>query len=362
MKEFFELNHQPKFFSRENYGLYKLKIEFIGGTEAPTIQLDITNNRLKSLNGVIATLFLRRNYASIEGFKHLITWLSCLIQLSILFILTRRQARAQEGRLKFLLLEFGLFCLSSFFFTRTLMLRMIEERIATIFFVSILNIIQFLFGIFYLRILGRNERNRQNLNQLELIFIIILVIIFAVYFKNNLPIEISIFVFHCISYLCAIKINFSAAKLKFENFDFLILKPVQILTILIFIKIENSDESMFPTATPVFSFGLKFFLTLFLIYLLQVIYHPKLFLKTAYLRDTMMFQPVRIKFQDLTKIDSDEKNSCSICLEEFFDAGEGIVMTYCKHFYHEKCLARWLEIKQECPYCKEKCKLIGDEE
>jgi len=46
-------------------------------------------------------------------------------------------------------------------------------------------------------------------------------------------------------------------------------------------------------------------------------------------------------------IENVEKILCSICQTE-----DSNVMTTCKHLYCEKCLLRWLNIKQNCPMCR----------
>ena len=47
------------------------------------------------------------------------------------------------------------------------------------------------------------------------------------------------------------------------------------------------------------------------------------------------------------------EDKCSICLDEFvFDSDNEVVKTLgCSHYFHEKCLKRWLIIKQNCPNC-----------
>jgi len=47
-----------------------------------------------------------------------------------------------------------------------------------------------------------------------------------------------------------------------------------------------------------------------------------------------------------------ESHSCSICLVNF-DEGENIIMLpECKHVYHDTCLDQWLKINSACPYCR----------
>lgn len=43
--------------------------------------------------------------------------------------------------------------------------------------------------------------------------------------------------------------------------------------------------------------------------------------------------------------------SCSICLESF-ETNDPIVSGKCGHPYHYECILGWMEIKNECPYCR----------
>lgn len=47
-----------------------------------------------------------------------------------------------------------------------------------------------------------------------------------------------------------------------------------------------------------------------------------------------------------------EGEKCSICLEDFdFNSNNAIVLTNCKHPYHENCIKEWLRIRTTCPNC-----------
>ncbi|KAL3849262.1 hypothetical protein ACJIZ3_011144 [Penstemon smallii] len=43
--------------------------------------------------------------------------------------------------------------------------------------------------------------------------------------------------------------------------------------------------------------------------------------------------------------------SCSICLEEFFNGGEAACMP-CSHMFHRDCIAEWLRTSHYCPLCR----------
>lgn len=47
-----------------------------------------------------------------------------------------------------------------------------------------------------------------------------------------------------------------------------------------------------------------------------------------------------------------ETNSCSICLANFDETEQIIMLPECKHIYHEGCLDQWLKINSVCPYCR----------
>lgn len=65
----------------------------------------------------------------------------------------------------------------------------------------------------------------------------------------------------------------------------------------------------------------------------------------------------RVPFrEDLFAAPGDERDSrpareCSCCFDEF-NAETPIVMTPCKHYYHEACLADWLKLARTCPLCR----------
>lgn len=42
---------------------------------------------------------------------------------------------------------------------------------------------------------------------------------------------------------------------------------------------------------------------------------------------------------------------CSICLEQ--NEIKSVTMPLCGHIFHEKCIKDWLEIKNNCPICRQ---------
>ena len=54
---------------------------------------------------------------------------------------------------------------------------------------------------------------------------------------------------------------------------------------------------------------------------------------------------------DAERGESDEL-SCSICLNEVDVSANKYMVTPCNHFFHDTCLERWMDVKQECPVCR----------
>ncbi|KAL0714858.1 hypothetical protein Bca4012_021837 [Brassica carinata] len=46
----------------------------------------------------------------------------------------------------------------------------------------------------------------------------------------------------------------------------------------------------------------------------------------------------------------DEKR-CAVCLEDF-NPKETVMLTPCKHMFHEECIVPWLKTKGQCPVCR----------
>ena len=51
------------------------------------------------------------------------------------------------------------------------------------------------------------------------------------------------------------------------------------------------------------------------------------------------------------KFIQNEKNNCAICLEDY-KLGDKISYLPCFHFYHYKCIKKWLKCSTKCPLCK----------
>jgi hypothetical protein len=46
--------------------------------------------------------------------------------------------------------------------------------------------------------------------------------------------------------------------------------------------------------------------------------------------------------------------TCSICLNSFTEIKNKCQIS-CKHYFHKYCIGSWLNIKKNCPLCRQKC-------
>ncbi|XP_001641363.2 RING finger protein 24 [Nematostella vectensis] len=46
-----------------------------------------------------------------------------------------------------------------------------------------------------------------------------------------------------------------------------------------------------------------------------------------------------------------KSDMCTICLEDFINKEE-VNMCKCGHAYHNKCIMKWLEVRNSCPICQ----------
>jgi len=66
---------------------------------------------------------------------------------------------------------------------------------------------------------------------------------------------------------------------------------------------------------------------------------------------------IQIKFKDfncfvLLTIRAKERIKNYILSLKYSHARKKIMKTPCNHFFHNICLEKWLEFKNECPYCR----------
>ena len=61
--------------------------------------------------------------------------------------------------------------------------------------------------------------------------------------------------------------------------------------------------------------------------------------------------------QSLTKdmLEKGEQKNCSICLEDFV-VGDKIIYLPCFHYYHSKCIEKWMHNSDKCPLCNNEIK------
>ena len=46
-------------------------------------------------------------------------------------------------------------------------------------------------------------------------------------------------------------------------------------------------------------------------------------------------------------------DECPICLESYAEA-EDCVLLHCRHLFHERCIEKWLQMKNYCPCCQQR--------
>ncbi|OUZ99133.1 zinc finger protein [Macleaya cordata] len=59
-----------------------------------------------------------------------------------------------------------------------------------------------------------------------------------------------------------------------------------------------------------------------------------------------------ILYRSSTDPNSDETQSCSICLSTLQDEEKVKVLPNCNHCYHPECVDKWLSTQSSCPLCR----------
>lgn len=47
----------------------------------------------------------------------------------------------------------------------------------------------------------------------------------------------------------------------------------------------------------------------------------------------------------------EDAKRCAICLEDF-ERGQEVMITPCKHMFHEECIVPWAKSSGQCPVCR----------
>lgn len=119
------------------------------------------------------------------------------------------------------------------------------------------------------------------------------------------------------------------------------------------IRFSYLDKPM--SKTVVFSFTLLLFVFLFVIVFATVKIVRKLkeiqAAKIAYSLLEEKKMKLRTKFPDKKYEESEEKNTCSICLEDFKN-GSIVRILLCMHLFHANCIDEWCASNSKCPLCK----------
>lgn len=59
------------------------------------------------------------------------------------------------------------------------------------------------------------------------------------------------------------------------------------------------------------------------------------------------------KSQKIKKDDDILDKSCLICMEEYKEGMFKRLLPKCKHFFHKKCIDKWLKKNASCPICRD---------
>lgn len=74
---------------------------------------------------------------------------------------------------------------------------------------------------------------------------------------------------------------------------------------------------------------------------------------------TIKYAPPKEDPSDPAKTKEEARTRCLVCLEDFVP-GETLRLLPCIHFFHAKCIDRWLGEKAECPVCKSSIRESSD--
>ncbi len=108
----------------------------------------------------------------------------------------------------------------------------------------------------------------------------------------------------------------------------------------------TAQTGLSPTLSPAYA-------TSFLNVLNTLLAHPDLEDIKIVCTDEEIAQLKVVKFQDFKNSDACKTTECNICLEEYVD-DDDLMLLNCKHYFHEKCVKHWLEEdSNKCPLCRE---------
>lgn len=71
--------------------------------------------------------------------------------------------------------------------------------------------------------------------------------------------------------------------------------------------------------------------------------------KQVFVKNDILPTTVLVDTTNLETTADENLDHCSICLEKMYVK---LVITPCKHIFHNKCINKWMENKKECPLCR----------
>ncbi|KAL5573944.1 hypothetical protein UlMin_023541 [Ulmus minor] len=77
------------------------------------------------------------------------------------------------------------------------------------------------------------------------------------------------------------------------------------------------------------------------------IYNPNT--KRITTKVNLYYRDIPVNTKDLDN--EAEGKRCTICLEEF-ERGQEVMITPCKHMFHEECILPWIKSSGQCPVCR----------
>ncbi len=81
---------------------------------------------------------------------------------------------------------------------------------------------------------------------------------------------------------------------------------------------------------------------------------PRCFVPKRFLPEKYDYRRKVVCKQSLADAENGESEeiNCSICLNPVEAGSNEYMVTPCDHFFHDSCLERWMDVKQECPVCR----------
>jgi hypothetical protein len=75
----------------------------------------------------------------------------------------------------------------------------------------------------------------------------------------------------------------------------------------------------------------------------------------GYFKDCNEINTILSKSEKIKKNDVILSEQCFICMEDYKESQLKRILPNCKHYYHKKCIDKWLKKKASCPICRDDC-------